>query len=393
MEKSAIDMMPRKLPGGEFSHTGSWAYLRANQFKHVGINVNLLTEKGLKLESKWLGYDTIYLWSTLDFEPYHPYVLNVFDGPQEHVAKFFERLIWSQHDHIKFVSLDYPMPDYGYRCKRKRDRADADTKMSDYWRKVVDWDKVQQKCDSITDWVLDPGVKFLTPPQSFKDFQAKHPIGSVEHLHKRLIIGDSHAHSVYVPKSIVLRKDGRTLRGICKKGIEKEITDFGYDYSQVNELVCYWGNIDIRHHLCREAHPVSATYELLKTYETELRRHADMGKMIEVVSPVPIEDESRKLPSTGYFEKTPFYGSRAERQEIVEIFREELQKIAQRNDWKYFSWPEHWYKMDGIEFYEQIMERPRSVHIARKFYRWDLEHDIPNPNLMRLPAAKILLEF
>lgn len=387
---AAIDMMPRKLPGGEFSHTGSWAFLRANQLKHVGIDAKVLGEDGRGIKTDWSEFDVVYLYHTLDFEPNHPYVLNVFDGPQEHTAKYFERLIWPQHDHVKMISLDYPMPNYGYRCKRKRDRASETTKMSDYW-KNVDWDKVQAKCDSITDWVLDPGVD-LNGSDLWRAATDRNSAAKPIHRWKRLIIGDSHAHSAYVAESIVLRKDGRTLRGILKKTIQKEVTDFGYDWDQVDELVCYWGNIDVRHHLCRESDPVQATRDLLAAYFEHLKT---TGKKIELVSPVPIEDESRKLPSTGYFEKTPFYGSRADRQELVKVFIEEMGNAAAKNGWKFFCWPKAWYETDGVDFMNTYMERPRSVHLARKWYRWDLVNDQPNPLLetVSVPMTRALLEF
>jgi hypothetical protein len=388
---AAIDMMPRKLPDGDYSHTGSWAFLRKNQLKHVGVEAQVLNEKGRGIRSDWSEFDTVYIYHTMDFEPDHPYCINVFDGPQEHTAKYFERIIWAVNSHVKLVSLDYPMPNYGYRCKRKKERASETSKMSDYWRNV-DWDAVQAKCDAITDWILDPGVEFTKPYQGrTKDLWIKQCEG-IKHLHDRVVMGDSHAHSAYTPKSLVLRKDGRTLRGITKKGIQKEITDFGYDYKQVKALTCYWGNIDVRHHLCRESDPKQATLDLLKAYEAELLKHRDM--QIEVVSLLPIEDESRKLPSTGYYLGTPFYGSRAQRQEIVKLFNDTLREMANRHGWTMFNWPEAWYTMDGVEFMSEILERPRSVHLARKFYRWDLENDCPNPNLQTEVGKKTgLLEF
>lgn len=388
---AAIDMMPRKLPDGDYSHTGSWAFLRKNQLKHVGVEAQVLNEKGRGIRSDWSEFDTVYIYHTMDFEPDHPYCINVFDGPQEHTAKYFERIIWAVNSHVKLVSLDYPMPNYGYRCKRKKERASETSKMSDYWRNV-DWDAVQAKCDAITDWILDPGVEFTKPYQGrTKDLWIKQCEG-IKHLHDRVVMGDSHAHSAYTPKSLVLRKDGRTLRGITKKGIQKEITDFGYDYKQVKALTCYWGNIDVRHHLCRESDPKQATLDLLKAYEAELLKHRDM--QIEVVSLLPIEDESRKLPSTGYYLGTPFYGSRAQRQEIVKLFNDTLREMANRHGWTMFNWPEAWYTMDGVEFMETMMERPRSVHLARRYYRWDLENDVANPMVVgSKPKVKSLLEF
>jgi hypothetical protein len=382
--KSAIDMMPRNLPNGEYSHTGAWAFLRANQLKHVGIDAHIL---GYKNCPKWSEFDRIYLYHTMDFDQEHKYAINIFDGPQEHTAKYFERLIWPENDHCHYVSLDYPMPDYGYRCKRKRDRADETSKMSEYW-KNVDWDKVQERCEGATDWILDPGVQFTLPYAGRTKAEWVNQVVNIHHVHRRLVMGDSHTPSAYVPKSIVLRKDGRTLRGILKKSIKKEAIDFGYDWDQIDEVSCYYGNIDIRHHLCREEDPIQAAKDMIRDYEAELRKYPN--KMFEVVTPLPIEDESRKLPSTGYYLKTPFFGSRKQRQEVVDVFRTELHEMTQRNGWKLFSWPEHWYKMDGVEFMSTVMERPRSVHLARKYYRWNLVEDRLNDLLLSTKKVNLL---
>lgn len=387
-------MMPRKLPDGDYSHTGAWAFLRANQLKHVGVDALVLNEKGRGIRTDWSEFDTVYIYHTMDFEPDHPYCINVFDGPQEHTAKYFERIIWPQHKNVKLVSLDYPMPNYGYRCKRKLERASETSKMSDYWRNV-DWDAVQVKCEETTDWLLDPGVTFTTPYQGrTKDLWIKQCQG-IKHIHDRLVIGDSHAPSAYIPKSLILRKDGRTLNGIIKKGIKKEITDFGYDYDQVKSLVCYWGNIDVRHHICRTPNHVTAVNELINAYEKELLKHHDAGKKIELVSLLPIEDESRKLPSTGCYLGTPFFGSRAERQAVVKHINEAFAALADLHGWTLFKWPESWYSMDGISFFDK-MEKPRSVHLARKYYRWDLENDCINSNLLsdfQKKESPQLLEF
>ena len=370
--RAAIDMMPRNLPNSEYSHTGAWAFLRSNQLKNVGIDAKVLGGKGCR---EWEEYDVVYLYHTMDFNNKHPYMLNIFDGPQEHTAKFFERLIFPEHSHIKFISLDYPMPNYGYRCKWKRDRASDDSKMSDYWRNV-DWDAVQAKCDSITDWVLDPGVELL-------------PDGKVHHTHRKMTMGDSHSQSAYTSKSLIIRHDGRTMRGITKKSIKNEVVSHGFDWDQLDEITCYYGNIDIRHHLCREADPIKATKELVRDYATMLGRAGD--KQIEVVCALPIEDESRKLPSTGYYLGTPFYGARDQRIQVMNVFNDCLREQASIYGWKIFEWPKSWYEMDGVEFMDTIMERPRSVHLARKYYRWDLVENRPNELLTK--TIKKLLEF
>lgn len=359
--KAALDLIGGNLPKSEYSHNGSWAHLRANQLRNLGIKVDVLDN--VNRLSDWREYDTVFIYHGINFHESTPdkQSLNLFGGASEQNAKFFEKLILPQHDHITYISLDYKMPDYGKLCKSRKSDPDS------YWYKI-DWDKVSDRCNNI-EYVKDPGLT-LSP-------------GTVRHL----TIGDSHSHSVYQKNSMVLRKDGRTLNGVLKKGIKKEISDGGFDLSEIDSLTCYWGNIDIRHHICRESNPKDYLKDLLKRYEKELQ---SLDKPIELVTPIPIEDESRKLPCTGLFKGTPFFGSRHDRIELVDMFKDIINDMTTRNSgWSLYSWPNSWYNMDGIEFMNTIMERPRSVHAARKYYRWDLVNNIQN----ELLNNKSLLEF
>lgn len=346
--KAAIDLISRKLANSEYSHQSSWAHLRANQLRYLGKPCDVLDFDGRRHSRDWREYDLIYIYHGMDY--HGGGALNVFDGMVEHAAKFFERVIWPQHEHIKYVSLDIPMQDYGSLCKKKGGT------QSDYW-KNVDWDKVSQKCNSITDWVLDPIYNWSEKSQF------------------HLTIGDSHAHSAYVDGSVVLRKDERTLAGVMRKTIQKEITDWGFDLNKIKSLTTYFGNIDVRHHLCREADPIAATKQLVANYELALK---SFDRPIEVVKLLPIEDESRKIPKSGYFKGTPFFGSKAERQAVLQVFNDALEEMVIKNKWSIYRWPRYWYEMDGIEFMNTFMERPRSVHLARKYYRTDLANGGPN---------------
>ena len=62
---AAIDMMPRKLPDGDYSHTGAWAFLRANRLKHVGVSAQVLCEKGRGIRTDWSEFDTVYIYHTM----------------------------------------------------------------------------------------------------------------------------------------------------------------------------------------------------------------------------------------------------------------------------------------------------------------------------------------
>src|ERR1017187_1738290 len=195
----------------------------------------------------------------------------------EHAAKFYARLAWPQHDHVKYLSLDFKMPDYGTLCKVKKGT------QSEYW-KSIDWDAVSKRCQN---------VPMITEPAQY------YAPGKVRHL----VIGDSHAHSAYRANSMVLRSDGRTLNGILKKGIIKEIVDWGLDPTQIDSFTCYWGNIDVRHHIYRDPNPITYLKDMLKRYEIELQK---LDRPVELVTPAPIEDESRRIPTTGCFKGDPF---------------------------------------------------------------------------------------
>ncbi len=365
--KCAIDLIVRRLTDDDRSHTLSWVMLRANQFKHVGIDVDVLHERiAPQAEYKvWEKYDRIYIYHEMAMDQFQKSnIVNVYDIGFDKSAWFFERMIWPQHDHIEFVSLDFPMLDYGNRGAYKAPRPAT----SQAW-KDVDWKKMQERCDASTKWVLDPGIDTST----------------------HLVLGDSHAHSAYVPGAMVRRKDARTLAGALRKGFKNDAVEAGYPFERLKRLTTYFGSIDIRHHLMREADPEQATKNLLAAYEEELKKTE--VEQIEVCTPLPIEDESRKIPKMGWYKGLPFYGTQAERQKLNSIFIDGLHDMATRNKWDIWAWPDDWYKIDGKTFAKEFMERPRSVHLGWKYYRWDLKNDCPNLLHQQVIPSVNLLQF
>jgi hypothetical protein len=205
-----------------------------------------------------------------------------------------------------------------------------------------------------------------------------------------LVLGDSHAHSVYVPGAMVHRKDARTLAGALKKGFKNEIIEAGYKFDMLTRLTAYFGSIDIRHHILRDPNPKEYCAYLLKAYEAELL--ATGIPSIEVCVPLPIEDESRIIPKMGWYKGLAYYGTQAQRIEVLKQFTDGVHEMAARNKWDVFQWPADWYKMDGKDFI-QFMEKPRSVHLGWTNYRWDLLRDCPNAvHTKHIPAVN-LLEF
>jgi hypothetical protein len=67
------------------------------------------------------------------------------------------------------------------------------------------------------------------------------------------------------------------------------------------------------------------------------------------------------------------------------VFNLRLEEICHRNGWELYSHPDV-YKNEKGELDFEVMEKPQSVHLARLYYRWDLENDCPNPNLLARPS-------
>jgi hypothetical protein len=328
----ALDFVGGKLTDSEYSHKNGWAMLRACQLSDaLGEEVKVLRGES------WDNYDKVFLYHGMEFQG----SLNLFGGATEESAKFYERIATTK---TKLISLDIDMPDYGELCKGRLKACD------DYWRNI-DWDAVSTKCKTI---------------------------GSVTHPFESdaLVIGDSHAFSVYQRGYNVIRKDARTLCGVLKKTIRKEIMDHGIDPGTINTLTTYYGNIDIRHHLMREANPAAAIDELITEYEKQLKELNI--EEIEVVCPLPIEHESRRLPKTGYFEGTPFYGSQEARSQLVDYMGGKIIEMCINNGWRVYEWPIDWYMVSPLAFMQTYMERPKSVHLAPKFHRWNYWKNEPN---------------
>lgn len=161
----------------------------------------------------------------------------------------------------------------------------------------------------------------------------------------KLIIGDSHSISIWPDNSYgISRNDGKTLYGFLKDPIKADWY--------------YFGNIDIRFHLCRQKDPVAATVELVNRYIDLCKKYNAKATCL-----LPVEMEDRKIPNSGKYKGQNFFGSRNLRLSLVHIFNRYL--VASGID--VHKWPNEWY--DNIEFYQnEVMEPKQSVHIRPKYY-------------------------
>ena len=164
-----------------------------------------------------------------------------------------------------------------------------------------------------------------------------------------IVLGDSHSLSVWKPSLGIKRMDGKTLWGFLKSPL--------YPLN-LSVSTLYFGNIDIRFHLCRQPDPIKATLDLVN-------RYIQYAKSItaKVVCLLPVESENRKLPGTGLYKGQPFYGSRKDRSDLVSLFNDRLRL----SDLELHVWPQKWY--EDIDYYQnEVMEPKQSVHIRPKHY-------------------------
>jgi hypothetical protein len=175
----------------------------------------------------------------------------------------------------------------------------------------------------------------------------------------RVVAGDSHAICMYRPGWFVNSVPFKTLHGALKEGLgtfidpEHEIAEF------------YFGNIDVRHHLCRQPNPEQATRDLANRYYEQLSR-LDLAK-VSAYELLPIEHESRVLPKTGYYKGTPFYGSWDQRNTARLVFKDEMRKLCAQGSVNFIEWVDPLLNNRGeLDF--ECMEKPKSVHLSRNSY-------------------------
>lgn len=198
----------------------------------------------------------------------------------------------------------------------------------------------------------------FTMPETIK-------ISEDDFINSKFIIGDSHSLSVYEKGFGLSRNDGKTLHGFLTDGLSHYLPQ-----EELDILRLYAGNIDIRHHICRlfsEGQEFKAVDRMVEDLENQLSDLTLEGvNSVEIVELLPIENESRKLPKTGYFEDKPFHGSWYLRDRAKNYFNHKLSEMCERNGFKFLKWPDMSNEFGELDF--RFMEARQSVHISPKNY-------------------------
>ena len=172
---------------------------------------------------------------------------------------------------------------------------------------------------------------------------------------RKLVRGDSHSLSVWKPGFGLDRTDGKTLHGFLKDA-DSLVEEWNQKY---DEVILYFGNIDLRFHLMRQEKPFSSTVDLFNRY-VEFAIKLNSATLVNLL---PVEHESRKLPGTGLYLKQKYFGSRSERMELWET----ANKIMNESGLNTLKWPSEWVDEDGMKMFE-YMEPKQSVHLKPKYY-------------------------
>jgi hypothetical protein len=333
--KIGIDGLSGPISKRINNHNGAWAHKILNQCINAGYTNIRILDKGEKLHD----YDAIILYLGISYEG----TLNLFGGLGD---DFCKKMIQLESFPGRLLCLQHEMPDLVEMVSKRLKNSSTSP-----FAKIIDLEELQK--------AIDKTEKFDIVEKTTK-----------------LCFGDSHSFSMYQPGYMTSRNDGLTLFSILRDGVKEKIMEKSrIDTDDLTHLTFYAGNIDIRHHLCRREDYLKAV-EVMVLYLKEQLLSLNIPN-IEIVHAIPIEDESRKLPKTGFYKDTPFYGSWNERTEVVERFNRTIDAICSENGWKALSWPKNMLNEKG-ELSFDAMEKPQSVHVSREFYRWDMENNCEN---------------
>lgn len=180
---------------------------------------------------------------------------------------------------------------------------------------------------------------------------------NINNLNNKLILGDSHSISVYKPGYSINRNDGKTLNGFLKIGLKNYIPD------NVDDLIFYAGNIDVRFHI----HRFGGRKAIVNLIRELFKQLVNLNiKNITLVSLLPIEDESRKIPGTGLYKGEPFFGSKQQRTYYVNEFNSLLKRGCDHYGYNLIEWDFNY--ENGLSFDD--MESRQSVHLRPKSYKF-----------------------
>ena len=334
--KIAIDGLERNIPARKHSHNAAWVRLYRNMIQSAGWeDITILGN-----HDTYEGYDVMIFYPGISYNGN----INFFFGVDDNVVRRFARI--QDFEGPTFV-LNHDMPLIGATVRKRLDNKSTSINVGQL--RLDDLDRICENTQRV-------------------DYVEKT---------SKLCFGDSHCFSAYKPGYMVCRNDGLTLYSTVRDGLKNIIEEkSGFDVADIKDLTLYIGNIDIRHHLIRQEDPYEKCHWMVRELGHQIK--SLNIKNVEIVHALPIENVSRKLPKSGYYKGTPYYGTWEERTKLVNTFNTTVDRICIENGWSVFRWPEKFLNENGELDFEH-MERPKSIHLSPLSYRWDLFNNVANP--------------
>lgn len=258
--------------------------------------------------------------------------LNLLGGVTQEVFDNLQILVNSK---ARLFSLDIDMPDYGTMLRKRIGQA---------------------TCHKDLHLIIDALEEKFKSAQTLTQYDLIHP--------KNICIGDSHATAYADKNSAVIKKNGQTLYGALQNDYINDV--LSKTTKKYDKITLCLGSIDVRHHLARLDNPQDSLKQLLDRYISLSKEVASKHQcLVEISCPPPVEFENRRIPQTGLYKGTPFYGSLEERKKLTYFFIAYL--IEQGAN--VVHQPIERYEMNPEEYAKEYMELSSSVHIAPIHYR------------------------
>lgn len=338
LKKKAILTSPfMPITSRQASHRGAQAVIYADMLRQSGVDIDIDWSGTVFNNQNISQYESMYVYHGNDWKG----TLNLFGGVQKfsNISKLLNFSMFRG----KVYSLDIPFPNYHNMLDLRLQRAkEKKSIIQPEWLSVDMNNLSQMQKNAIL--IPHPGLRSDT-----------------------LVVGDSHAICMYRPGCMMSSTPFMSLYGAIKQGLTKFINKAG-PVRHFTTVEFYFGNIDIRHHLCcqldnDDRDHVQKTKDLANAYivAVEALPVADVA----IYELLPIEDVSRKIPKSGYHKGKPYWGTWEERNECRLVFRKELEEKAKRV--RIIPWVDRYMNEEGKLDFEH-MEKPKSVHLSRASY-------------------------
>lgn len=204
---------------------------------------------------------------------------------------------------------------------------------------------------------------------SYTDALAQHKAARTD-----FAIGDSHTVMLWRPDRTVRAIYGRTLHRALTEGLHTLVP------ANAERVTFCFGNIDLRHHLARQADPFEATKELATEYANQVNALACDARVCELL---PVIDPARRVSKSYWYKKEPHSGTAEERMALRHLFNGTLESVCDTHTLLHS--PSFFEGEDGLLLPEVVEATNGGIHIGPAFYETTAAGQVTKPENAWLP--------